>query len=126
MNDYTPDRWVLIRITRNDEVCYRVFGSWTGGYLDNDRWRVNSGVKQVITKPDSDVYEVIGYSGSVYHCLKACYGIAGAYNRAQLAQLLEAAPLASVVDEEEVADVMQGLEWVERDVGQLVSEEAPF
>lgn len=37
----TPDKWVILKLP-ND--YYKVFGTWAGGYLDGDRWKLNSGM----------------------------------------------------------------------------------
>ena len=54
MSDYRPDNWVVIKFTqqvksgntgygRTEKVFYKVLGGWSGGYLDGDSWRMNSG-----------------------------------------------------------------------------------
>ena len=63
----TPDNWVVIKM-KGDEPHYRVLAGWSGGYLDGDVWRMNSGIDRVIT--DEDHYDIHGYSGSVYRCRK--------------------------------------------------------
>ena len=69
MTDYTPDRWVIAKITtKEDEPLYKVFGTWIGGYLDGDRWRMNSGISEV--KSNGEYFEFYGYSGSMYRCHK--------------------------------------------------------
>jgi hypothetical protein len=40
----TPENWVILKITNNGEIVYKVFGSWAGGYLGSDNWRINSGI----------------------------------------------------------------------------------
>lgn len=71
MSSYTPDRWLLVKITGTDPH-YRVFGSWFGGYLGSDSWRMNSGITSV--KEEGDYYIFKGHSGSEYHCYKKAYG----------------------------------------------------
>ena len=48
MNDYNiseiPDKWVVIKILDNE---HKIFASWAGGYLDGDRWKLNSGITKV-------------------------------------------------------------------------------
>jgi len=73
--DYAPDKWMLIEI-RGTDPHYRVFGSWFGGYLDGDAWRMNSGILKV--EQHGDYYYFHGHSGSVYRCHKDAYG-ANAY-----------------------------------------------
>jgi len=68
---YTPDKWMIIKINGKNPH-YRVFGSWYGGYLDGDSWRMNSGIKKV--SHDGDFYLFEGYTGSIYKCHKNSYG----------------------------------------------------
>lgn len=66
----TPDYWVVVKID-TDPIIYKVFATWTGGYLDSDSWKLNSGITKV---EETDVaYEFYGHSGSVYRCLKGAY-----------------------------------------------------
>lgn len=72
MNIYTPDKWLILKIDGEDHSHYRVFGSWSGGYLEGDSWRMNSGIENII---DADTHwEFIGNSGSTYKCHKEMYG----------------------------------------------------
>ena len=65
----TPDNWVILKVTLTDETFYKVLVGWSGGYLDGDAWRMNSGIDKV--EEDGDYYLFIGASGSVYKCHKA-------------------------------------------------------
>jgi hypothetical protein len=67
MSVNTPHNWVVIKITGEDPH-YRVLGGWSGGYLDGDSWRLNSGIVKVVESPEH--YEFYGSSGSVYKCRK--------------------------------------------------------
>ena len=58
-----PDRWVIFKLPNN---YYKVFGTWAGGYLDGDRWKLNSGISKV--EQDENFYYFIGFSGSCYKC----------------------------------------------------------
>ena len=69
--DYAPDKWLLISIGGIDPH-YRVFGSWVGGYLGSDAWRLNSGILSV--EEVGDYYYFHGHTGSVYKCHKEAYG----------------------------------------------------
>lgn len=80
----TPDRWVILSIPNNG---YKVFGTWASGYLDGDRWKLNSGIKKV--EQDDDFYYFIGFSGSCYKCYKKGYGIASAYCLNILNEMIE-------------------------------------
>lgn len=68
---YSPDKWLLIKIGGTDPH-YRVFGSWSGGYLDGDSWRMNSGITSV--EEDENYYYFHGNTGSIYRCHKEMYG----------------------------------------------------
>ena len=70
----TPDRWAIIKVThsKSDSPIYKVLGSWYGGYLDGDSWRINSGISNIIEAEDHFIFE--GYSGSTYKCYKSSYG----------------------------------------------------
>jgi hypothetical protein len=70
---YTPDRWVVFTLKNSEKTLYKVLGGWSGGYLDGDYWRVNSGIKSV--EEDGDFYLFHGYSGSIYKCHKKRYGL---------------------------------------------------
>lgn len=70
---YTPDNWVIIKMSKDDDIFYKVLAGWSGGYLDGDSWRLNSGITKIEEKKDS--YLFYGYSGSVYECRKGGYGL---------------------------------------------------
>tara|TARA_B110000902_G_C14102364_1_gene511165 strand:- start:188 stop:520 length:333 start_codon:yes stop_codon:yes gene_type:complete len=71
--NYTPDNWVVVKITKKGETFYKVLAGWSGGYLHGDSWRINSGVTEV--KIEDGYYLFFGYSGSVYKCHKDSYTI---------------------------------------------------
>lgn len=72
MNEYKPDRWIILKITNGEKVIYKVMGGWYGGYLGADSWRINSGISKV--ELDGDTYNFHGHSGSIYLCHKNSYG----------------------------------------------------
>lgn len=82
-----PDKWVVLKILDENNAHYKVFGSWAGGYLDGDRWKVNSGISKV-GQDDSHFY-FYGYSGSCYKCHKKGYGVIGSYNHDVLNKIVE-------------------------------------
>jgi len=82
----TPDKWVLLKLSSG---YYKVFGTWAGGYLDGDRWKLNSGIKSV--EHDDEFYYFIGFSGSIYKCHKKSYGTASSYGLGILNNILETA-----------------------------------
>ena len=71
-NMYTPDKWLMIKIN-SPRPFYKILGSWSGGYLDGDSWRMNSSV--VSFKEEKDYYLFYGSSGSCYKCSKHSYGV---------------------------------------------------
>lgn len=70
---YTPDSWVIVEIKTKDETLHKVFGTWFGGYLNGDSWRLNSGIDTVSKTADGG-YAVDGYSGSIYFISPGNYG----------------------------------------------------
>lgn len=77
MSFYHPEEWAIVKLG-GPSPHYRVFGSWRGGYLSGDSWRMNSGITSV--KLDGNYYLFKGHSGSVYKCHKNTYGIRSSYN----------------------------------------------
>lgn len=69
-NNYTCDNWVVIKFKGKDPH-YRVLVGTSGGYLDGDSWRMNSGIVRV--EEDKDYFYFYGYSGSSYVCRKTAY-----------------------------------------------------
>lgn len=80
---YRPNKWLLVKIyTKKYGIIYKVFGTWGGGYLDSDAWRLNSGISKI--QYHKDFYFFEGFSGSIYRCYKNSYGVTGASNMAVL------------------------------------------
>tara|TARA_R110000764_G_scaffold50492_1_gene111162 strand:- start:7 stop:324 length:318 start_codon:yes stop_codon:yes gene_type:complete len=82
MSDHTPDSWVVLKITTETDVVYKVLAGWSSSYLTGTHWRLNSGITLAFVRENQvDFY---GNSGSVYHCRKGSYGLkmgtAGIYN----------------------------------------------
>ena len=41
MNEYTPDKWVVIKLTnKHNAMHYRVFACWYGGFAGSDSWQI--------------------------------------------------------------------------------------
>ena len=99
MSDYTPDKWLMIKLTNDkNESHYRIFANWYGGYLGSDSWKLNSGV--VSLTEDKHGYHFNGTSGSVYHCNKQLYGASG-YGHRMLQNIIEQSKLTIEVIPEE-------------------------
>ena len=75
MTEYAPDSWVIIRITNEEQVFYKVLGGWSGGYLNGDSWRLNSGIDKCVYDVATDRWQFYGSSGSVYNCHVDTYGL---------------------------------------------------
>ena len=69
---YTPDKWVIVKISNDGESIYKIMGGWSGGYTNGDSWRLNSGIKSV--QEHASFFEIKGFSGSIYECSKESYG----------------------------------------------------
>ena len=71
----TPDEWVVLKIfSVSDGTFYKVLGSWYGGYLHGNSWRLNSGIERVV-KASKDTFLFYGVSGSCYECRIYNYGM---------------------------------------------------
>lgn len=72
MTKYRPDKWVVVKFTRDNLVYYKVLAGWKGGYLEGDSWRLNSGIWDI--KEKDHYFHFKGHSGSTYLCHKDRYG----------------------------------------------------
>ena len=73
MSDYSPDKWVVVKISRDHvDTIYKVFACWYGGWAGSDSWKLNSGITKATLMGDFYFFE--GSSGSVYECHKNLYG----------------------------------------------------
>lgn len=72
---YTPNNWIVFHVKGHDDQSgiYKVLAGWSGGYLDGDSWRINSGIDKV--EFDGDYFKFYGASGSCYKCHKDSYGL---------------------------------------------------
>lgn len=120
MSDYTPDRWMVLGIHTPEEIIYKVFATWSGGYAGGDSWKLNSGITRATF---ADPYwEFDGSSGSVYRCHQDSYGTNG-YGQIVLNNLLSQAIQQGieidVLDRETAWGNLQYeplAQWVERGV----------
>lgn len=87
MSNYTPDKWVVVKITSDTyPTCHKVFASWYGGYLGADSWKLNSGITKATL--EDNIYSFEGSSGSVYECHKNNYG-SNSYGHSVLMDLIK-------------------------------------
>ena len=76
MNDYTPDRWIVVNFVNEGQRFNKVLAEWKGGGMaGSDHWQMNSGITAV--EEDGDYYNFHGASGSIYRCAKHRYGVTG-------------------------------------------------
>lgn len=105
MSDYQPDRWCVLRIHAPDQVLYKVFASWSGGYTGSDRWKLNSGITRATLRDNS--WQFDGASGSVYTCHCDSYGTNG-YGGGVLQSLLDKAEKQGI----EIHVMSEATDWV--------------
>ncbi len=84
----TPNNWVVVKLIKDSTAYYKVFATWTGGYLDGDRWKLNSGITKI--ESDDSYYYIYGASGSCYACNKKAYGVASFYGENVLNHMITA------------------------------------
>lgn len=65
---YVPDKWKLFKVDTHDGPLFKVLAGWSGGYLDSDHWRINSGITRI--EEDATHYYFYGHTDSVYVCSK--------------------------------------------------------
>jgi len=78
---YQPDNWIILKVAAEDESYYKVLAGWSGGYLDGDSWRMNSGITEI--EVSNNYYDFISDSGSIYRC-----AIKGEIVRMNIAEVL--------------------------------------
>ena len=77
---FTPDKWTILKICPEGEPAkcyYKILGGWSGGYLGEDSWRLNSGVESYEFSEDNSTVLFKGGSGSIYECHKSAEGMTG-------------------------------------------------
>jgi hypothetical protein len=94
MSEYVPNRWELIQF-KGKETNYKILGSWSGGYVDGDSWRLSSGVKSI--EDGGDFYLVKNHSGSLYRCRKTSRGM----------NIVSAGVFDSILDEAKLVDGLE-------------------
>lgn len=66
MNTYTPDSWIVVKLTpKNKEPFYKILASWYGGFAGDDYWKLSSGCESLTILEDGSLH-VPQVSGSVY------------------------------------------------------------
>jgi hypothetical protein len=107
MNEYIPDKWVVVKIEGEEfPLTYKVFGCWYGGYLGSNSWKMNSGIKFVSAEDNCYLFE--GYSGSIYKCYKRNYGT-HMYGQGVLEDIIERSKEARVT----IKTMPKNTNWLE-------------
>lgn len=75
MTEYTPDSWVVLKMTYRDQTFYKVLGGWSGSFVDGSSWRLNSGIEKCEYDVSNDQFRFYGSSGSVYSVNPDSYGL---------------------------------------------------
>lgn len=96
--EYNPDKWIILKIKAKTETLYKVLAGWSGGYLEGQSWKINSGISKVSKKGDYYLFE--GYSGSVYKCHKKAYGT----------NMITGGILANLLEEDKSKNIVEVLE----------------
>ena len=78
-----PDNWIVVVIPNG----IKIYVSWNEKKDTPARWKLNSGVKQIIE--GKDYYIFVGYSDSMYVCKKDAYGIATYYASEELDYMIK-------------------------------------
>jgi hypothetical protein len=74
MNDYIPDRWVIVKqVDDKNDLSIRILSSWYGGYLGSDAWKLSSKILKFSEEDES--YTFYTETGSIYNCYKNVYGM---------------------------------------------------
>ena len=73
MSEYNPDKWSILKFKGKEDTWYKVMGSWYGGYLDGDSWRLSSGLERI--EESGEFYLMHNFSGSIYKCHKNMEGM---------------------------------------------------
>ncbi len=75
MTVYTPDSWVILRMTHKNQVTYKVLGGWSESYLYGSSWRLNGGIEKAEYDISNEQWRFYGSSGSVYIVNHESYGL---------------------------------------------------
>lgn len=94
MNNYLkPDGWVILKISSDEFESgygYKLFSSWRGGYLDNDSWRLNSGITSIEKENDEEEYYIVkGNSSTEYMIHSSTFKALGLYNSSVLEHIIK-------------------------------------
>lgn len=72
MSLYQPEKFLVLKLGAKNFTTYKLFGTWMGGYLHGDSWRLNSGITKVTG--DGKLLDFESQSGAIYRVHKDTYG----------------------------------------------------
>ena len=98
MNENYPDGWAILKITNEEKVFYRLFGSWGGGYCYGDSWKLNSGITKFVEYNDQIKFH--GHSGSLYVVNLLEEGRIGSYSSGVLSDFTNQKNVSTITFEE--------------------------
>ncbi len=76
MRQYTPNRWVLVKINNRGDAHYRFLAGWYGGFTSGDSWKLSSGlVEDKLTIDKQGCFVSPQSSGSCYVVHPGAYGM---------------------------------------------------
>lgn len=106
MTSLTPDRWVLVKATKDNETITKVLAGWSGSYLHGDSWRLSSSV-DVVTKENGS-YRVRGLTSQTHYTLSPdSYGML-AIQAGIFQQLKETTWEISLLGESQAIEFLEG------------------
>jgi hypothetical protein len=76
MTTYTPDSWTILEMKHGNQITYKVFAGWSGGYLHGDSWKLSSGIKTA-ELDEGGTYLFDNFSGSLYVCSAGAQRLSG-------------------------------------------------
>ena len=101
----------MVTYQANQNRYIKCSGVEFGGYLDGDRWKMNSGISRV--EEQEGYYYFFGYSGSCYKCSKKGYGAGNSYTSGVLQNVIDTiekrddGSVISVLPEENINDIVK-------------------
>jgi hypothetical protein len=104
-----PDNWILFY--SEEYKIVKVVAGWSGGYLNGDSWRINSGVVRV--DDDGNYYLFHGSSGSVYKCHKKANVVR--MNIGSIVSQLEENDAARIIEVDEALELIDAPDYYYRD-----------
>ena len=82
MSTYTPDRWVIIRITTPEYgTVDKILCSWAGSYLYGSSWKLSSGIITFEESEGKDLWVSKQDSGSIYLLRKTSEEMSGSMSQ---------------------------------------------